>query len=74
MKPFYILLLIIGCALILFGTAGIIDGATDVHRTLTHGEDAPMNQPEGIFFSSITFIIGLLISLFSRGKLKQLKQ
>ena len=68
MKPFYILLFIIGSVLTLFGTALIIDGAIEIY--VVGDFLPPMRKSFLILSSSVTLIIGLLITLFSYGKLE----
>ena len=76
MKPFYILLLIVGILIALFGMYLIYDGSSQLIaiRILTEDPAMAAFENERIFYivgGVCISIIGLLISLFSRGKLKQ---
>ena len=74
MKPFYILLLIIGISVTLLGIYISIDSIRQymVFQELTEElqELAQADYLLVIVVGAVTFVIGLLISLFSYGKLK----
>ena len=74
MKPFYILLLIIGISVTLLGIYISIDSIRQymVFQELTEElqELAQADYLLVIVVGAMTFVIGLLISLFGYGKLK----
>ena len=74
MKPFYILLLIIGISVTLLGIYIFIDSIRQymVFQELTEElqELAQADYLLVIVVGAMTFVIGLLISLFGYGRLK----
>ena len=74
MKPFYILLLIIGISVTLLGIYISIDSIRQymVFQELTEElqELAKVDYLLVIVVGAMTFVIGLLISLFGYGRLK----
>ena len=78
MKPFYILLLIIGISVTLLGIYISIDSIRQymVFQELTEElqELAQADYLLVIVVGAMTFVIGLLISLFSYGRLKTISR
>ena len=80
MKPFYILLLIIGISVAILGIYISID-SIQVYMTLQGApedfgsmKDSRQNTVLVIVVGAVTIVIGLLISLFSYGRLKTISR